>query len=745
VVAGFARRPNRKPKVTFLRLLGVVRTIRVQPLLVSRRTGVGIIGFDLRSGHAAPRQSPVSRHTSLNRAVGKLCFRRFSHPPTQLRFPFLSEDCPINTAPVGTPREFRFYLPASYGDRVQIRGTFTGYEWRAMDAPTAEPAEWTFCAAEVDHGDQYSFRFRSAVTGAWIESTDPVAGRYTQNFDLATNRHDLYAVVPRLATVPQAPPPVMTNGLRVCECTLPGLAARWPGIKANGGGGKSLAARLLGSGLANRLRERNYSAIMLPIQASAADVLHYNWKFGYLITGLGAIHAQLGDWDELRALIAEFHSAGVLVIPDLILVHYADQSSDRAPYTIRGPGDQMLWFDHQANRPVDFGTYMLRWDDAYVRRQVVEMLVRFVEELGLGAYRFDFVDGVIRQYESRPTNYGAMLLEEMSNRLQERGLQAWSLSEAFATREHPAVLRFADVLYQPWVGFDCMKAALTTPDDGTAWRFNKVREGLIGATGSRQPKPTLGYALAHDEAGRDEGVMHNHRNDRGETVSVGGHLAQLVLDYAKRLPEGLAPSPQDRVEFVADRVALIEGTALLGADFASLTLGDFSDYLKLGSYDDLDGWQMVWSVDSHPDLDRWIAETGLASNVIASQIGRHADRMSRLRKLFAEHTTIGADPLRPIVALEVLGHNGDGSVVAWARHTPTQLDKSLLVVANFSHAAHEHLELQLHYNLPASWIVADASQATDKTPSIGAAFTTDVHHRLSLRLSANTLIVLRAS
>lgn len=614
-----------------------------------------------------------------------------------------------------------------------------------MTPPAADPPEWTYRAQEVDCGDQYSFRFRSAVTGAWVESTDPVAGRYTQNFDLATKKHDLYAVVPRMATAPIVAAPASSHGLCVCECTLPGLVARWPGFDGSYHGGKSLAARMLGSGLPRRLRERNYSAVMLPIQASAADVQHYNWKFGYLITGLGAIHSQFGDWDEMRALIAEFHEAGILVIADLILVHYADQSSDRAPYAIRGPGEQLLWFDHQANRPVDFGTLMLRWEDPYVRNQVVEMLVRFIDELGLGAFRFDFVDGVVRQYESRGTNYGALLLEEMSRKLDERGRRVTCWSEAFATRDHQSVLRFADVLYQPWVGFDCMKAALTTPDGGTDWRFSKVREGLYGATGNRQPKPTLGYALAHDEAGRDEGVLNNHRNDRGEVVSVGGHLTQLVLDYAKRLPEPLAPAAADRLSFVSNRVALLEGTALLGADFANLTLGDFSDYLKLGSYDDPDGWQLVWSVDGHPDLARWQEETGLPTESIVAQINAHAARMSHLRQLFSEQTPLAADRPRPQVALEVVSHNGSGAIVSWVRRLPSGPVGSLLVVANFSHYTHEHLELYLPDGLPTTWRVVDEPPGESAAGNAERRLACNDRRALGLRVTANSLVVLSAT
>lgn len=640
-----------------------------------------------------------------------------------------------------TNREFRFYLPAEYGDRAQIRATFTGYEWQPMEPPSGEPAEWTYRAEEVDAGDLYSFRYRPVGSSAWVESTDPVAGRYTQNFDLATKKHDLYAVVPRFARDKVLTSPAVTSGLRVCECTLPGLAARWPGVDLDYVGSQSLAARMLGAGIPQRLREQNYSAVMLPIQASAADVRHYDWKFGYLITGLGAIHSQFGDWDEMRALVDEFHAAGVLVIPDLILVHFADQSSDRAPYAIRGGDDRLLWFDHQAHRPVDFGTLMLRWEDPYVRRQVAELLARFVAELGLRAIRFDFVDGVIRQYESRGTNYGALLLDEMKALLRERGLDAWCLSEAFATREHPSVLNFADVLYQPWVGFDCMKAALTVPDEGTPWRFQKVRDGLHGATGDRQPKPTLAYALAHDEAGRDEGVMQNHRNDRGETVSVGGHLAQLVLDYARRLPEWGAPAAADRLAFTADRVALLEGTALLGADFSNLTLGDFSDFLKLGSYDDADGWQQVWSVDSHPDLGRWQDATGLDEDAIRAGIRRHAERMAGLRKIFAEHTPLAG--VGPRIALENVGHDGDAAIVTWIRRDPQGEVRPLLVVANFSHWPHERLEVRLPHDLSGTWTVVDSSTTPGKAPSAGESFSTDSQSKLTLPVGANTLCVLR--
>lgn len=678
---------------------------------------------------------------ALKDASRRLCFRR---PSDRLAPHFNWKDLAINVESRPAAREFSFYLPVRFGDRAQIRGTFTGYEWRPMTPPESDDSLWRYRADEVELGDQYSFRFRPADGSAWVESTDPLGARFTQNFDQQTRRTDLYAIVPRLPERAAVSTPRLDRGLTICETTLPGLAARLD-LPASVGSSKSLAARLTGQGVARRLRDRNFTAVMLPIQASAADVQHYNWKFGYLITGLGAVHHQFGDWDEMRALVDEFHSEGVLVVPDLVMVHFADRSSDRAPYTIRTADGEMLWFDAGARRPVDFGTHMVRWDDPYVRRSVAELLVRFVEQLGLGAFRFDFVDGVVRQYDDRGVNYGAMLLEETAALLRERRLDAWCLSEAFATREHPSVLKFADVLYQPWVGFDCMKAALTTPDGGTTWRFDKVRDGLVGATGDRQPKPTLGYALAHDEAGRDEGVMQNHRNDRGETVSVGGHLAQLALDYLHRLPSELAPPRHERLDFVADRVALIEGAAMFGADFAYLNLGGASDFLQLGSYDDPSGWQTIWSADGHPDLARWEAETGRPADEVRAAIEAHAARMSRLRGVFAAHTPIDPQARRPLVENRVVRHGHDGAALVWLRQPPNDSGPAVLVIANFSHHALERLAFTPPCDRAPAWEVIDAPARPDARPTIGQRMAVESSGQLVLDVSPNSLVLLRAT
>ena len=48
-----------------------------------------------------------------------------------------------------------------------------------------------------------------------------------------------------------------------------------------------------------------------------------------------------------------------------------------------------------------------------VRLHLVEALIRFVRELGLGAYRFDYVDGLVRQYQNRDENYGELLLRDL--------------------------------------------------------------------------------------------------------------------------------------------------------------------------------------------------------------------------------------------------------------------------------------------------------------------------------------------
>ena len=111
--------------------------------------------------------------------------------------------------------------------------------------------------------------------------------------------------------------------MTIFECTVPGLLARWADGRffPREHGHYSLAERLLASGLIPQLRRNGYNAVMFPLQANVADMVRFDWKFSYLVSGFGAIDSQIGDWSAVKELVDAFHREGILVIPDIILVH----------------------------------------------------------------------------------------------------------------------------------------------------------------------------------------------------------------------------------------------------------------------------------------------------------------------------------------------------------------------------------------------------------------------------------------
>ena len=551
---------------------------------------------------------------------------------------------------------FTLYLPQTLTQHVEIRGDFTAQTWRPMTPEgDVEQTLWRYPAGQpIAPGMRYEFRYQTSP-GQWRNVTDPLAYSYSKYFNEQTNQYDHYALTPDLAYDAQATPwqaGDISPGLAVCECTLAGLLTNWrQGEYFPDGPGHSvsLAERIRNSGLIERLREANYNAVMMPIQASVANHLVLDWKFSYLINGFGAVDQQFGQWWELKALIDDFHRAGILVIPDFIIVHHTRQTSPRSVDS--QPETGKLWEDDLPNKTREYGTWMVNLADPQIRRHIVDVLARFVAELNLSAFRFDYVDGLLTQYEDHPPrqgmkNFGELFVYELIEQLGQTAESSANgglpksapvcFSEAFDKFNHPAVQHLADVPYRPGVGFNALEQTLRYPIHNIGrvahdvYWANSASEHQ--ACGLKEFKPGLSYALSHDEAGRDEeGILKTRPHN-----AVGAHLAQLVLNFARDLPEDVRPTPEQTLDFVARRTMLIEAVTMFGSNGAYMTVGDFSDFLKLGCYDDQDGWQLAWSADQHPDLAKWRKATGLSNAEIQRQIESHAQRMRRLRGLFLE-------------------------------------------------------------------------------------------------------------
>lgn len=635
--------------------------------------------------------------------------RRILKPPKQTRAVYVPKYGPqilaIDPATGISDINFRFYLPAVFGSQVQIRGSFTGEKWQALQPCAAEPGMWEFLAVDVEPGAYYEYSYLAPGSPEPLVVTDPMAYGYTKHFYENDEQFDLFSLVPNLAYDPRHPNPSSNQALCILECTLSGLLARWshrqyfPTTRSQ----RSLAERIRASGLIQRLRELNFNAVMFPLQASVADLINYNWKFNYLVTGLGAIDSDIGDWNEFKELVDMFHQEGILVIPDLILVHIVKGASPRAIDNIYVPEQGHLWFDADPALHVDYGTWMMNLADPVIRGHLVELVLRFVSELHLSAFRFDFVDGLIKQYENRTGEYGVLFVQELSRALEERAPKVLCISEAFETRSHPAVLRLASLMYQPWIGFDTLEELTTWPEHQPKISSNRIVTALKGSTGAGQPRLGLGYELSHDEAGVDPRVIHNRKNRFGECVAAGAQLAQLLLNAAHHEQLLAQLSSAALLDHVANRMLLVSATTMFGSDFAYMSLGVFQDFVKLGVYGETDGWQTVWSVDQHPDLNAWMEATGLSLDEVRQRIAAHAERMAALRKLYIQRTPIEFDTRQPLVKLDCLYHDRDDATLVVARRHQSERRKALLLAFNYSLTPARPITLSLRSDLPAKW------------------------------------------
>jgi len=630
-------------------------------------------------------------------------------PPEQTEPKYIADFGPrIYRIDRGTGRMeigFRLYLPESVGSNAQIRGSFTWGKWHDL---TPHPGDlWEQAFDDVAPGAYYEFQYKG-VDGKEHVITDPMAYRYAKTLDPRTNQFNHHALVPNIAYDMQAPIPRPTGPLTIFECTLPGLLGRWQGGRyfPREGEARSFAERVLASGVIKRIKQQGYNAVMFPIQASVANLVNYDWKFSYLISGLGAIDTEIGDWNELKALVDAFHAEGILVIPDIILVHQVREVSTRAIDKMRHRDNTPLWYDPHPYPHRDYQTWMLRLDDRVIRFHVIEMLVRFIQELNLGAYRFDYVDGLMLQYSKRESSpdYGKQLIFELADTLAVYGCRALCVSEAFETRGKEAVAKITDVLYQPWVPCVMLNESLRRRLEGEEIDLSNVIEGIKKQTLLAPFKPLMTYSLSHDEASCDKQVLKDRKLPDGDTVSAGAHFAQLTMNSLCKQPETIDLSPCDRLDYVAVHVAMVEALGMFSGNFAHMNTGGFGDALKLGTYDDKSGWQVVWDCQDHPDVVKWSELTGLSLDNVRTRIKDHATLMTDLRKLYVEHTAVDFDERTPQTSVEFLGQHPKLSAIAFARRTPGQDSLTMLLAFNFSSKAVQPLKVTLPPHLAGPWV-----------------------------------------
>jgi hypothetical protein len=591
--------------------------------------------------------------------------------------------------------DFRLYLPPAYGTHVQIRGRFTRQQWHDMESTPGDESLWRYAAEHVLPGSPYEFRFWGH-DGNWREVTDPMAYAYTKQFDDATRRFDHYAVVPDLDYASEVPRLFPDAALVIFACTFPGLLTHWEGghYFPQHATCRPLAERVRCSGVIARLREDGYNAILLPIQTSAADLFRDPWRESDLVGGPGAIDPQIGDWSEVKAVVDEFHRQGLIVIPDLVLSRIPLDMSMRGIDQLYDPTAGRLWFDPRAGRDHHHGTRMLNLRDQQIRAHLIEMLIRFVRELDLAAFRLADADEWVEQYAAEETNYGWLLLQELHATLAAYEQPVLCLCGSSHQPPAPPGLELIPARYQPAIGLAAVDTLLQRPADGPiSWPGHPVAGAMDGATDAADPRLGRDHKLDPTDG----------RGDQGAPEPSGPSLTQLVLNQAQQLLRAGELRPTEVLDFVACRTAMLEALTMFAGPAAYVTRAGCSDYLRLDSHDESGGWQAIWSVEDHPDVETWATRTTLTAAAVRRRIGEHADLMRRLRKLFVARTSLGPRGQRSLVQVTRLDEHPGTSRAILARHDPTHPERDLLLACNFALAGLPWVSVPLSEPLHGPW------------------------------------------
>jgi 1,4-alpha-glucan branching enzyme len=173
------------------------------------------------------------------------------------------------------------------------------------------------------------------------------------------------------------------------------------------------------SGVIEKIASLGFNAIQfLPVSQSIDGG---KWSFRYLVPYLFAINNSWGTPDEFAEMVDNFHKQGISVILDHVISHVPNQRFRLFDipnrkigihrWTAAG-GEQTYLGDDTS-----WGTKRYRFDNATVRRFIVQSAIKIMSDYGIDGYRVDNVDGILRHGENGDGSYrdgGRELLRELN-------------------------------------------------------------------------------------------------------------------------------------------------------------------------------------------------------------------------------------------------------------------------------------------------------------------------------------------
>lgn len=356
----------------------------------------------------------------------------------------------------------------------------------------------------------------------------------------------------------------------------------------------SVADRLLQTRIPEAIRDLGYTEIMFPLYASVADRCHLNPKYNYLVYNL-SVDWQLGSAKDLRLLVHRFRAVGIELVPDLVFVHqvrnpFAGSSDDLAGST----HGLCPWQDPDPFLFRNYGTWHFDLEDPTMREIVIDKILEAILVCDFRVVRVDYIDGLIMQYSARHINYGAVLLRELKQRLQQNAPRLRIIGEAFQTAADPAVHSLIDSAYLPRA-FSLLDLLISPPSDiASATRIAVDGLTRIVTSANHQTRAESNYSQLHDECWEDPWIVH------GRPHTPWAYGAMPMALSLKRVDEWIHQSALGPDQRIATAVSLTLLIRTLGVALSFSRWMETSGCLSLdqGRLDEPNHWRFPWNTAS---------------------------------------------------------------------------------------------------------------------------------------------------
>ncbi|MFT4308379.1 MAG: alpha-amylase family glycosyl hydrolase [Candidatus Woesearchaeota archaeon] len=196
-------------------------------------------------------------------------------------------------------------------------------------------------------------------------------------------------------------PDTFNRATKVLQTDLPGLVVHWANAKGVLGRDTPTDAMyrfIAESGVIDEVVRLGFNTVQFLPFAQSID--GDNWKFRYLVPFPFAVNNRWGSVEDFVAMVDAFHEKGVAVLMDIVVGHMPhkdfrifgkDSSGNGIHEWIAKTGQRVYMKEY-----TEWGTMRPDYENAHVRRFLIDSAIHFMARLGIDGFRVDNVDGILR-------------------------------------------------------------------------------------------------------------------------------------------------------------------------------------------------------------------------------------------------------------------------------------------------------------------------------------------------------------